>query len=93
MDPVQRAKQLQDFDGNPPRCATCVFFRREPHKLFTTRTVTTRRGKTKTIRVPMRSHPTANPVIDRCAFGNFQVKPHAVCSEWRNQRGEVIGND
>ncbi len=79
------AKKSQGHDNDPPRCATCVFYRHEPHTLF--REVT--KGK-KTIRVPVRRHPINNPMVERCSFGNFEVRKHHLCDEWRNRKGEVL---
>lgn len=90
---IARAKSEQDYDGSPPRCATCVYFRREPHTLNLERTVTTRKGKAKTIRVPAKRHPINNPIVDRCSFGNFLTKPHALCNEWRTREGERLDVD
>lgn len=87
---VGGAKVQQDYDSNPPRCATCVYFRREPHTLYVDRQVKTRSGKVKMIRTKAKKHPTRNPLVDRCSFGNFQVKPHHVCNEWHSHSGERI---
>lgn len=90
---IARAKSEQDYDGSPPRCATCVYFRREPHTLYLERAVTTRNGKAKTIRVRAKRHPINNPIVDRCSFGNFLTKPHAICNEWRTREGECLDLD
>ncbi len=80
----------QNFDADPPRCVTCVYFRREPHSLHELRQVKTRRGKVKTIKVPKRKDAVLNPVVDRCSYGNFMVKPHSVCDEWHSRSGETV---
>lgn len=85
-----RAKVEQDFDGNPPRCATCLYFRREPHTLYTERVRMSRSGKPVKQRIRLRSHPTNNPIVDRCSFGNFLTKPHAICNEWRTHQGDRL---
>jgi hypothetical protein len=87
------AKARQNFDGNPPRCTTCVYFRREPHTKFVERNVRTRRGRIKTVMVPLRKDPKLNPIVDRCSFGDFLTKPHAVCDEWHSHQGEVLEHD
>jgi hypothetical protein len=43
-----------------------------------------------TRKVPLRKDPILNPIVDRCSFGNFLTKPHAICDEWRSRKGEVI---
>lgn len=88
-----KAKATQDYDGNPPRCVTCVYFRREPHTMYVERTIKTRKGKTKTVTVRAKKHPLSNPLVDRCSFGNFLVKPSAVCDEWRNRDGEHVKSE
>jgi len=87
------AKLRQNFEEDPPRCMSCVFFRREPHTLFELRQVKNRRGKLRTIKVSKRKDAVLNPIVDRCSFGNFLTKPHAVCDEWRNRTGEVIASE
>lgn len=87
------AKARQNFDADPPRCMTCVYFRREPHTLHELRQVKNRRGKVKTIKVPMRKDALLNPIVDRCSFGNFLTKPHSVCDEWHSRTGEVIDSE
>lgn len=85
-----RAKAEQDYESSPPRCVTCVYFRREPHTLFRSVEKITRKGKTKMIKVPMRAHPRNNPIVDRCSFGNFLTRPHSICNEWRTRDGERL---
>jgi hypothetical protein len=87
---AEQTKQAQGYDGSPPRCATCVYFRREPHTLYLERTIKTRKGRVKTIRVRAKRHPINNPIVDRCSFGNFETKPHALCDEWRSRDGETL---
>lgn len=89
------AKLQQGHDANPPRCAVCVYFRREPHTLYIDRQTKNRRGKPKTIQIRQRAHPVRNPLIDRCSFGNFEVKPHHICDEWHGHDGTTLepGND
>lgn len=84
-----RSKVMQDYDPSPPRCATCLYHRREPTQPYIERTMKTRRGF-KTQQVRNRAHPQRNPLVDRCMFGNFIVKPSAVCDEWRTRDGERI---
>lgn len=85
-----RAKAEQDYDSNPPRCVTCVYFRREPHTLYAVRERVSRRGNVIRTRVKLRSHPRSNPIVDRCSFGNFLTKPSAICNEWHSHAGERI---
>lgn len=92
MTDVQRAKRQQEYDSNPPRCTTCLFFSRQPRQPFAERTVKTRNGKEKKIRINLRPNPLKNPLVDLCTFGNFVTKPHAVCDEWRSRDGERIIN-
>ncbi len=85
-----RAKAEQDYESSPPRCVTCVYFRREPHTLFSDRQRISRRGRIIHYRVKLRAHPRDNPIVDRCSFGNFLTKPHAICNEWRTRDGERL---
>lgn len=90
---ITSQKARQDHDSDPPRCMNCVYFRREPHTKFIERQVKTRKGKVKTVLVPLKRHPVRNPLVDRCSFGNFDVKPHHVCNEWHSRAGESIQDD
>ena len=83
----------QGYDKDPPRCFTCVYFRREPHTLYKTTTRTTRRGKVVTSKARVKSHPTKNPIVDRCSFGNFLAKPYAICNEWHGKDGARLESD
>lgn len=85
-----RNKKEQGYDGDPPRCVTCVYFRREPHTKFVEREVRTRKGKKRIIKVPLRKDPVLNPIVDRCSFGDFLTKPHAVCDQWHSRAGETL---
>lgn len=87
---ISAAKIEQDYDPDPPRCHTCVYFRREPHTLFKVITRKSRKGRLITSRVPLRKHPLTNPLVDRCSFGNFLTKPHALCNEWRTRDGDRL---
>lgn len=84
------AMARQNFDADPPRCMTCVYFRREPHTLYREVVSMSRRGKPRIRKVPMRKDAVLNPIVDRCSFGNFLVKPHSVCDEWMSRQGESI---
>ena len=84
------AKEAQDYDNSPPKCSSCVYFRRAPLIAFASKVKLTRRGKEKTVKVPVRAHPISNPTVDRCTFGNFIVKPTGVCNEWHSSEGEKI---
>jgi hypothetical protein len=84
------AKAEQDYDPDPPRCRTCVYFRHEPEILKIERTLKRRGGKTKTVMVPARAHPSRNPLVMRCTFGNFKVSAQGICNEWRNHAGERV---
>ena len=87
---TRAAKASQDYDNCPPKCVTCVYFKRAPLISFANEVKLTRRGKTKTVKVPVRAHPLTNPTVDRCTFGNFLVSPNGVCNEWRSRDGERI---
>lgn len=88
---VQRAMAAQDYDPAAPRCATCVYFKHEPLVRLVERTLDSRHGKkTRKVMVRLRPHPTRNPMVDRCTFGNFLVKPAGVCNEWHSRSGERI---
>lgn len=87
-----RAKADQDYEASPPRCVTCVYFRREPHTFFRLVEKRTRKGKAKLVKVRVRSHPLTNPIVDRCSFGNFLTRPNAICNEWRTRDGERLDN-
>ncbi|HFT7528756.1 hypothetical protein I5U31_03630 [Stenotrophomonas maltophilia] len=84
------AKAKQNFDADPPRCMTCVYFRREPHTLNREVVKFSRKGKPRIRKEPLRKDPILNPIVDRCSFGNFLTKPHAICDEWHSRTGEVI---
>lgn len=90
---ADESKVAQGYDGDPPRCMTCVYFRREPHTMWIDRTWTTRKGKVKTVKVRARKHPVSNPIVGRCSFGNFLTKPSAICNEWHNRQGERLECD
>ena len=90
IERVQRAMAAQDYDPAAPRCATCVYFKHEPLVRLVERTLDSRRGKTRKVMVRLRPHPTRNPMVDRCTFGNFLVKPAGVCNEWHSRSGERI---
>lgn len=83
---TKAAKLAQGHDSNPPRCAICCYFRREPHTLFVERK--SRSGRT--VKSRLKPHPTRNPLVDRCSFGNFVVKPHHVCDRWHGHDGARI---
>lgn len=86
-----KAKIEQGHDADPPRCATCVYFRREPHTMFRLVEKKRRNGNgTKIIKVPAPKHPLLNPIIERCSYGNFQVKPHHLCDRWHSRQGERL---
>ena len=87
---TRTAKEAQDYDDCPPKCATCVYFKRAPLMVFTNKVKITRRGKTRTVKVAMRADPHTNPTVDRCTFGNFLVLPTGVCNEWHSRDGERI---
>lgn len=87
---AEAQKVSQRFDPEPPRCITCVYFRREPHTLFKTEQRKNRRGQLVTRKVPLRKDAILNPIVDRCSFGNFLTKPHGVCDEWHSKTGETI---
>jgi len=40
-----------------------------------------------------KAHPIHNPMIDRCTFGNFEVRPHHVCNEWHGRDGARLVDD
>lgn len=53
-----------------------------------------RSGKTlRVIKQPVRKHPLTNPVVERCSFGNFEVRHHHLCDEWRSRSGEVLDGE
>jgi hypothetical protein len=85
-----RAKLVQDYDDNPPRCATCVYFRCEPLVRHVERHVKGRSGRVRVQQVRIKKHPIKNPLVDRCTFGNFLIKRSGVCNEWHSRDGERI---
>lgn len=87
---IAAAKARQDHDADPPRCLNCVYFRREPHTKFIEREVKQRNGKLKMVRIPAKRHPVRNPLVDRCSFGNFEVKQHHICNEWHGHAGDSL---
>jgi hypothetical protein len=86
-DRIAAAKALQGHDTDPPRCANCAYFRREPHTLYLER----RSRGGRLMRVKARANPKSNPLVDRCSFGNFEVKPHHICNEWHGRDGTRLG--
>lgn len=85
-----KAHAAQDYDPNPPRCATCVYWKQGPQDRYLERQVKGRSGKVRTVRFKQRAHPTRNPIVNRCTFGNFRVSLHSVCNEWHSREGERI---
>lgn len=87
---VARAHRAQQYDSNPPRCLTCVYFKRrllndEPQEAR----VRTRKGYRMVMRKPKRQ-TRVNPMVEKCTFGNFVTKGYAVCDEWHSREGERI---
>ena len=87
---TKQAKEAQDYDPTPPRCGTCVYWKQGPEERYLERTVKGRSGKVRTIRFKQRPHPTRNPIVNRCTFGNFKVSLQGVCNEWHSKDGERI---
>ena len=86
---TQLSKREMGYDSDPPRCFTCVYFRREPatpHEIISRKF---RRG-VKQVKWTKRSHPITNPIVDKCTFGHFETTAKAVCDEWHSRNGEVI---
>jgi len=83
---IQSAKVSQGHDSDPPRCANCCYFRREPHTKFVVRISRMK----KPVRVKAKPHPLRNPIVDRCSFGNFEVKPHHICDKWHGRDGTKL---
>ena len=86
-------KIQQDYDPDPPRCETCVYWTYGPQDKYLERQVKDNNGKVRTVRFKKRSHPTRNPRVDRCTFGNFKVSRHGVCNEWHSRKGERIAEE
>jgi hypothetical protein len=89
---TEEAKAQQDYDPNPPRCFECVYYQRKLRKEYEERQGITRRGKPIVRKVQLPRN-RANPMIERCTFGNFEVTGKGVCNEWRNRNGERIQSD
>ena len=85
-----QAKRAQDYDPNPPRCLTCVYHRYEQERRYVERRITGRNGRIRVQRFKILGFPIKNPMVDRCTFGNFIVKPSGVCDEWHSRDGERI---
>ena len=83
-------KAEQDYDPNPPRCFTCVYFRHEKPRCYVERKIRLRSGKVKTIMCRNPKKERASNFVTRCTFGNFEVTGKGVCNEWRNRDGERI---
>lgn len=73
---VERKKAQQDYDPDPPRCGTCLF--------FTLGTWSQRANEAKKGR--------GIEHLQRCTFGDFRTTTRAVCDEWRNKAGERIAD-
>ena len=86
-------KAQQDYDPDPPRCETCVYWTYGPQDKYLERQVKGRSGKVRTVRFKQRIHPTRNPRVDRCTFGNFKVSRYGVCNEWHSRQGERIADE
>lgn len=51
------------------------------------------RGRFITQQVKLHADPVRNPLVDRCTFGNFEVKHYGVCDEWRTRDGQSIAKE
>ncbi len=70
-------RSQQDYDPDPPRCGTCLYF---TLGTWSRRKEEARKGR-------------GIEHLQRCTFGDFHTTPRAVCDEWRNKEGERIEND
>lgn len=86
---IRRAKVIQGFDAEPPRCATCVYFSRGSAKK---RKESARRGWTlEKARLAQELHTGwQSSELQHCTFGNFRVATISVCDEWHSKTGERI---
>lgn len=89
----ESAKRQQGYDNDPPRCVSCVYFRREAYTRYAEREKVSRSGKVRVVKFQKKVHPLKNPLVDRCSFGNFLTKPHAICDEWHSRQGERLESD
>lgn len=80
----------QDYDPDPPRCFTCVYFRHEKPRVYVERTIRMRSGKTKTIMVRNSKKERASDFVTRCSFGNFATTGKGVCNQWHSRTGETL---
>lgn len=71
---ISRAHAQQDYDADPPRCGTCLYF---ALGTWSARRLAAKKGR-------------GTDHLQRCTFGNFHTSPTAVCNEWRNRAGERI---
>jgi hypothetical protein len=88
---IEKAKRQQDYDADTPRCFTCLYFKRE--RRFDQRLVKKRSGGMKVVTFPVKKRIGTSHLVDRCAFGNFEVKAGGACKEWRGRQGEVLAEE
>jgi len=90
MNDEQR-KVEQDYDEDTPRCFNCCYFRREPmDSAMSYVDRVNKRGNKIRCKLPPSRRRQVNPIVDKCTFGNFQVKPGALCREWHGRDGAKL---
>lgn len=90
MTPEQRMQE-QDYEPDTPRCLTCVYFKREPlDNALNLVQRRSRRGNLIMVKLPPSRRRRVNPIVEKCTFGNFQVKPGGVCKEWHGRDGAKL---
>ena len=84
-------KRDQDYEPDTPRCLTCCYFKREPlDNALNYVQRRSRKGKLITVKVPPNRRRKVNPIVDKCTYGDFQVKPGGVCREWHGRDGSKL---
>lgn len=74
LDRVARRQVEQDYDPDPPRCGTCLYFTLGS---WSQRAVEAKKGR-------------GIEHLQRCTFGNFHTTNLGLCNEWRNKAGERL---
>lgn len=74
LERVVRRQTEQDYDPDPPRCGTCLYFTLGS---WSQRAIEAKKGR-------------GIEHLQRCTFGNFHTTVRGVCDEWRTRAGERL---
>lgn len=73
---IAQRRAQQDYDPDPPRCGTCLYFTLGP---WSKRAIEAKKGR-------------GIEHLQRCTFGDFHTQAKAVCDEWRDKSGERLAD-